>query len=336
MSKKRIYLLCEPKHANLGDQAQFVCIMRWLAENYPEYKVISVGDMFKAFDYDIKSRIKSFFLVLKFFWLKLTVRSSDLFVGHSGYFFVDHHTGWMTFAFFMRYFPNNKMVILPQTVNFYSPVAKQMASRAFGSKKNLTLLCRDEVSYNNAKLLFGDTKLILYPDIVTSLIGTMKFDVQREGVLLCARNDVEAFYSKQELTQFIARFNCARKEVTDTTIGVPREEMLKNREKLILDAIKYFASFKVVVTDRYHGTIFSAIASTPVVVINSADHKLSSGVKWFPKEVFGDYVQFAKDLDEAYKKASEMLVAEGLKYNNPPYFKEAFWDKLAAELSRMS
>lgn len=336
MSKKRIYLLCEPKHANLGDQAQFVCIMRWLAANYPEYEVISVGDMFKAFDYDIKSRIRSFFLVLKFFWLKLTVRSSDLFVGHSGYFFVDHHTGWMTFAFFMRYFPNNKMVILPQTVNFYSPVAKQMASRAFGSKNNLTLLCRDEVSYNNAKLLFGDTKLLLYPDIVTSLIGTMKFDGQRDGVLLCARNDVEAFYSKQELTQFIARFNCARKEVTDTTIGVPREEMLKNREKLILDAIKYFASFKVVVTDRYHGTIFSAIASTPVVVINSADHKLSSGVKWFPKEVFGDYVQFAKNLDEAYKKASEMLVAEGLKYNNPPYFKEAFWDKLAAELSRMS
>ena len=31
-----------------------------------------------------------------------------------------------------------------------------------------------------------------------------------------------------------------------------------------------------------------------------------------------------------------MLVAEGLKYNIPPYFKEAFWDKLAAELSRMS
>ena len=264
------------------------------------------------------------------------MRSSDLFVGHSGYFFVDHHTGWMTFAFFMRYFPNNKMVILPQTVNFYSPVAKQMASRAFGSKNNLTLLCRDEVSYNNAKLLFGDTKLLLYPDIVTSLIGTMKFDGQRDGVLLCARNDVEAFYSKQELTQFIARFNCAKKEVTDTTIGVPRKEMLKNREKLISDAIKYFASFKVVVTDRYHGTIFSAIASTPVVVINSADHKLSSGVKWFPKEVFGDYVQFAKDLDEAYEKASEMLVAEGLKYNNPPYFKEVFWDKLAAELSRMS
>lgn len=330
MGKKRIYLLCEPKHANLGDQAQFICIIRWLAANYPEYKVISVGNMFKAFDYDIKSRIKSFFLILKFFWLKLTVRPSDIFVGHSGYFFVDHHTGWMTFAFFLRYFPNNKMLILPQTVNFYAPVVKQMASRVFGSKKNLMLLCRDEVSYNNAKMLFGSTKLLLYPDIVTSLIGTMKFDGQREGVLLCVRNDVEAFYSKQELSQFLARFDCARKEVTDTTIGVPREEMLKNREKLILDAIKYFASFKVVVTDRYHGTIFSAIASTPVVVINSADHKLSSGVKWFPKEVFGDYVQFAKDLDEAYLLSSRMLNRSDFKYDTSLYFKVKYWDKLKA------
>ena len=27
-----------------------------------------------------------------------------------------------------------------------------------------------------------------------------------------------------------------------------------------------------------------------------------------------------------------MLVIVGLKYNNPPYFKEEFWDKLKAEI----
>ena len=26
--KKRIYLLCEPKHANLGDQAQLMCTLK--------------------------------------------------------------------------------------------------------------------------------------------------------------------------------------------------------------------------------------------------------------------------------------------------------------------
>lgn len=328
MMKKRIYLLCEPKHANLGDQAQLMCTLKWLKENYPEYKVIRFGYMFGAFDYNLRSRLKSLLLILKYAWLKLTIRRDDIFVGHSGYFFVDHHVGWMTYAFFMKYFPHHRMVILPQTVNFYSPVAKRMAAQAFGSKPNLTLLCRDEVSFDNAKHLFGGTKMLLFPDIVTSLIGTLHFDNRRDGVLLCVRNDVEAFYTKEELSGFLERFTCNRREVTDTTISVAQKDMARERDRLIMEKIKYFSTFKVVVTDRYHGTIFSAIASTPVVVINSADHKLSSGVNWFPKEVFKDYVQFANNLDEAYTMANQMLERTDLEYNNPSYFKNEYWNRL--------
>lgn len=50
---KKIYLLCEPKHADLGDQAQLMCTLKWLNENYSEYKVVCLGTMFGAFDYDI-------------------------------------------------------------------------------------------------------------------------------------------------------------------------------------------------------------------------------------------------------------------------------------------
>ena len=332
MKRKRIYLLCEPKHANLGDQAQLMCTLRWLGHNYPDYKVVRFGYMFGAFDYALKSRAKNILLILKYIYLKLTIGRSDIFVGHSGYFFVDHHVGWLTYAFFMRYFPGHKMIILPQTINFYSPVAKQMAVQAFGSKPELTLLCRDEVSFGMAKQLFGTTKMLLYPDIVTSLIGTMRFDGPRDGVLLCARNDVEAFYGRDELAAFLDRFACGRKETTDTTIAVTQKEMARHRDRLVMEKIEYFSTFKVVVTDRYHGTIFSAIASTPVVVINSADHKLSSGVKWFPKEVFGDNVQFADSLDDAYTKAAKMLARTDLEYNNPPYFKEMYWDKLKERL----
>lgn len=226
------------------------------------------------------------------------------------------------------------MIILPQTINFYSPVAKQMAINAFSSKSNLTLLCRDEVSFDKAKKIFGKTKLLLFPDIVTSLIGTMHFNNKREGILICARNDVEAFYTKDDLLNFLGRFNCKRKELTDTTISASQKEMSKNRDQLILEKIKYFSTFQIVVTDRYHGTIFSAIASTPVIVINSADHKLSSGVKWFPRDVFGDYVQFADNLNEAFNMANDILSKKELQYNNPPYFKEKYWDKLKEILDK--
>lgn len=332
MRKKRIYLLCEPKHANLGDQAQLMCTLQWLKANYPDRKVVRFGYMFGVFDFDLKSRLKDVLLLFKFLYLKLTIGKDDVFVGHSGYFFVDHHIGWATFAFISRYFPQYKMVIFPQTVNFYSPVAKMIASKSFGNKKNITLLCRDKVSFEKAMQLFGDTKMLLFPDIVTSLIGTMHFENPREGILFCLRDDVEAFYSKEEIKKLAGRFVNIRKDFTDTTIRVTPKEMARRREELILEKIRYFSTFRLVITDRYHGTIFSAIASTPVIVINSNDHKLSSGVAWFPKEQYGDSVQYASNLDEAYAKAEVILSLSDLRYENPPYFKENFWDKLKEQI----
>ena len=207
----------------------------------------------------------------------------------------------------------------------------QRASRIFGNRKNLTLLCRDEVSYQKAKEMFGSTKLLLYPDIVTSLIGTRTYDNTRDGVLFCMRDDIEAFYKPSEIDALMKRFGNVRKEKVDTTLKISAKMMKSNRDKLIDDMIEKFSTYQVVITDRYHGTIFSAIANTPVVVIGSADHKLSSGVKWFPKDVFGDNVQFAKDLDDAYQKAQAILAKKTLRMN-PPYFKEKYWDKLASRI----
>lgn len=216
-------------------------------------------------------------------------------------------------------------------MNFYAPVVKRRFSDDFGNKSNLTLLCRDEVSYNYAKEMLGTTRLLLYPDIVTSLIGTREYKNPRDGVLFCMRDDIEAFYSPADIDSLMQRFGNIRKEKVDTTLQITEKEMRLHRDSLINAMIEKVSTFEVVVTDRYHGTIFSAIASTPVVVINSADHKLSSGVKWFPKE-FGLNVQFANSLEEAYQKTS--LILEGKEHmDNPPYFKENYWDKLFERLS---
>ena len=189
------------------------------------------------------------------------------------------------------------------------------------------MLCRDEVSYGKAKEMFGTTKLLLYPDIVTSLIGTRKYDNPRNGVLFCMRDDIEAYYSPEDIDKLMRRFDNIRMEKVDTTLKISPKEMKAHRDELINNMIEKFSTFKVVITDRYHGTIFSAIANTPVIVINSADHKLSSGVNWFPQEEFGENVQFAKDLDDAYAKAKEILEKVDIR-QNPPYFKDNYWDKL--------
>lgn len=324
--KRKVFLFSIPTHCNLGDQAQLMCTEKWISENFKGCQLIEMPHICVPFINNPKSLLmnKTFFYYVV---LKLIVRRQDVFIGHSGYFFVDHHGGWYSYDFLLQHW-NNKFVILPQTVNFYTPVVIQRASRQFGNRKNLTLLCRDEVSYGKAKEMFGTTKLLLYPDIVTSLIGTRTYGNPRNGVLFCMRDDIEAFYNETDIDKLMRRFGDIRKEKVDTTLKISSKEMKAHRDELINGMIENFSTFKVVITDRYHGTIFSAIANTPVVVINSADHKLSSGVNWFPKNEYGDNVQFAKDLDEAYDKANAILGKDTIS-KNPPYFKENYWDKLA-------
>ena len=322
---KKVFLFVEPRHPNLGDLAQLMCTRTWIAKVFPQYKLIEYGSFFLPFDNDLKSHFYNF-PIIKMVLLKLFVRRNDIFIGHSGYFFVDHHAGWFAYELLLKTFPYQRFIILPQTINFYTPVILQRVQKSFSNHQNLTLLCRDEVSYENAQNLFKGIHLLLFPDIVTSLIGTKRYNHKRSGVLFCMRDDVEAYYSVSDIAAFMSRLGDIRKERVDTTIKLTQKKIEKEIGLYIEEMIEKISSFQVVVTDRYHGTIFSAIASTPVVVINSADHKLSSGVNWFPREIFGEMVQYASNLDEAWDMVQQVLRCPKMRINNPPYFKERYWD----------
>lgn len=333
--KKKAYIVCHPTHPNLGDQAQLMCTDKWLSENYPEYKIIHLGFFIPTLSFGSLKwyAINSLSALITLFVMRIKLRKEDFFIGHSGYFFIDHHNGYKSFLDILHSFPKNKMVILPQTVNFYTPYIKDYVKHQINKSKNVTLLCRDEVSYGIAKDMFPITSLLLYPDIVTSLIGTRHYDNKREGVLFCMRDDIEALYKPDEIDTLMALYKNMRTEKIDTTLkGITTQYMDSHREQLINDMIEKISTYQVVITDRYHGTIFSMIASTPVIVISSADHKLSSGVKWFPQEYFKGYIYYAKNLDEAYELSQQILARTEKHRCNPPYFRNEYWDKLAERI----
>lgn len=335
--RNKVYIVCHPVHPNLGDQAQLMCTDQWVKENYPKHKIIHLGYFVPTINFgSLKLLLMNCFsAIIILCVMKLKSRPNDIFIGHSGYFFVDHHNGYKAFMDIIRYFPKHRMIIFPQTINFYTPYIKRYIYNFFKKASNVTLLCRDEVSFNKAKELFPQMKLLLYPDIVTSLIGTRTYNNKREGILFCMRDDIEAYYKPEEINNLMDKFEGIRKEKIDTTLhNITRKDMDSNRDSIINRMIEKIASYKVVITDRYHGTIFSAIASTPVIVISSADHKLSSGVKWFPTNIYKDAVQYAKDLDEAYCKAVIILQQKDRKYNNPAYFKNEYWNTLKETLSK--
>lgn len=328
--KPRAYIVASPNHPNLGDQAQLLCLKEWISNEYKSHKVIVIpihifaSHVAQLSGY-LSSSIRCYTIVLI---MKIMCRKSDIIFGHSGYFFIDHHSGWLAFARLAIALPKFKMVIMPQTINFYNPTISKLASNAFNYHKNLTILCRDKVSYKIAKKQFSKCKLLLFPDIVTSLIGNLQETAfERNGVLLCIRDDVEAYYSKEDFDYFRSELGEYTVDYTDTTIDEKLNVLNKRRKEIIYSYINEMSKYKVVVTDRYHGTIFSVISGTPVVVLNSNDHKLKSGVKWYEDE-FSDIVSFSETLSDAIKMVKIILDKPSQRFSHSNYFQKNYYDKL--------
>ena len=318
--KRNIYLFGVPFHTNLGDQAQTFCIINWVKQNISECNVLPFCSVF-----DLNG------LLLRI--LSLFIKKNDIILCHSGYHMGELYPQYLLYISIVRRFSKNKIIVFPQTINFKNCEEAKRVAAIFDRHDDCYLLCRDSYSYDIAKKLFQKTQILLYPDIVTSLIGKFNYDVSnRNGVLFCIRNDKEAYYRKSEINSLRSKFLDIRTDIIDTYISTPVGELINNREDILNKEFARFSQYKLVITDRYHGVIFSLISNTPVVILTTIDHKLSSGVKWFPMEIFAEYVYYANDLNEAYEDAVRILKtvpARGL----PPYFYEKYYSLLSEKLN---
>lgn len=313
-----VFLFGAPFHSNLGDQAQMECIVNWIEHNLPGYEVF------------ISTYTNTTPRLLR--KIRKYIRKKDILLCHSGYHMTDLYDEQSHYLRVAQLFPDYPLTILPQTIHYQNSSRAQETADILNAHPNCTLFCRDEQSYETAQKLFHQCQLFLYPDIVTFLIGKVQLPpYPRKGVLFCMRNDKEAFYQPQaiaglrrELETFIST------EQTDTTIDTPAEEVIASRREILYSTFGYFSHFQVIITDRYHGTIFSLISNTPVIVLNSSDHKLSSGVKWFP-DSFNEYVHFAESLEHVPSLVRKIL-EHSPKELLPPYFSENYYDHLLEKL----
>lgn len=316
--EKRILYFGIPMHKNLGDQAQKYCIRKWLNENYPMYDVLEIPTRIvvdERFDF-----LRT---------LKKNVRETDIIVFQSGYCThdIEPSTEDLMHRIVISNFPKNRILMLPQTVYFQNEKRKKLSMEAYNKAERMLFLARDAVSYEIAKEMFDQVNVQLYPDIVTTLIGTRHYNEKRNGIFLCARRDCEKYYSDSELAALIKKLKEKYMvERGDTTLDDCDPYWLdKNLDKKLEEIFSTYSKYQLVITDRYHGTIFSLVAGTPVIVLKTQDHKVSTGVDWF-KGIY-DYVYFAENLEEAYAKAIDIL--EHPKDTHPlPYFKAEYYDNL--------
>lgn len=291
-----IWYLGVPIHDNLGDQAQRFCIDNWLRHNYQGAQV---------FHFTTEESLGNvFFKYLK----KIINNEKDMILFQSGYCTSDTHVDQIMHIKICNCFKNVKILFMPQTVRINKKSMIKKTKKSFNNS-NIIFLARDNISYKRILEICPKLKAFCYPDIVTTLIGDYKIsERQRKNILLCLRNDSEKFYSNLQINKFksdLEKF--ATVDVTDTNSSIDNIVIQSNFEKSLSDKLNQFADYKVVITDRFHGTIFSLISNTPVIVIKSNDYKVTSGVDWFIDEYSEFSIRKAENLNDAIEYAKDIL-----------------------------
>lgn len=318
--KKKLVLLNTPTHGNYGDHAIAIAEKEFLREYFPNKSICEIPDYWLRRDFNI--------------WKKV-IRKGDVLLCHGGGYLGNL---WLCEEEILRKlmyeFPNNRIIILPQTVYYYDNKEGQeeiqKSLKAYNSHKtNLKVFLRDRSSYVFFTETFKEVKYVYcVPDIVTFLINNNK--VSRKGVLLCFRNDKEKDF-KDELKQIVRDWISKNKlefQVTDTCT----DECFGQEERIqkVQGKLSEFSSAKLVLTDRLHGMLFAAVTGTPCLAFDNISKKISGGYEWI-REL--PYIKICTAKEELGYKLDEMLKISSntFSYNNE--FLRKYFDLVANEIA---
>lgn len=213
----------------------------------------------------------------------------------------------------LQEFPNNKIIILPNTCYYeksqWGNFEFEKSKGIYNNHKSLDIYVREPISYELIKDAYKNVYLM--PDMVMYLNNKLPI-FERNGCLLCLRNDTERTMSKEDEEKTLGILSKHFDTVTLTDTVVPRNVCAGDREEEVYAKLNEMRKSKLVVTDRLHGMVFSAIAETPCIVLKSKSHKLKGCYQWISNL---DYIRFVDNIEEL-DKAIKDLVDKQCKYDN--------------------
>jgi pyruvyl transferase EpsI len=312
-TKKILYALTPPpRWKDIGDHAQVVAIQAWMNRHYPGIPVIEMD----------KDRARYFLPALK--WL---VRPDDLILLHSGGNIGDRGMWSESIRrLIVQTFRQNRIVSLPQTI-FFSDTPKgrkerENTRRIYDQHPDLTIIARDPRSGEIARELFTKARILRMPDFVLSLTpGITNVRNEPPRALLVLRSDNESFFTPDQKRAIKASI---KYPVTlfDTLNALPVGG--HERTAVLELCLDIFRGHDIIVTDRFHGLIFSVICRKPCVALRSIDHKLLSGKHWFNDVTF---VRFTQDINEIPRLMEECLAVSN---RETPDYNRLYFDALPA------
>ncbi|UQA75605.1 polysaccharide pyruvyl transferase family protein [Sphingobacterium siyangense] len=300
---KRFFLFQTPTHSNIGDHAIAEAQLDFLNANFPGHTV-----------YELNQDLMVYFIE-KYSSL---INKNDIILLHGGGNFGNEYMREEKLrTFVIQNFPNNKIVVFPQTIHYSNDISgkKQLQAiqKLFAGHPNLTLTARENVSFDLMKEYFPSNKVILTPDIVLSQ-SQLKNQPRSYG-LEVIRADQESILSNSDKEQVHQLLVSYFEQVINSDMHVEDSRTVKTLEKrkAVLEfKLSQFRSAKIVITDRLHGMVLAAITGTPCIVFSNYNQKVLGTYDWI-KDL--NYIRFVRDIEEAQKAFGELNSLES--YN--PY-----------------
>lgn len=265
--KRKIYLFLTPQYLNYGDHAIATAEKRYFREEFPDYITEEINYSFYQF------------------WPRIAekrVKKDDIVVitggGYAGDLWQENQK---MLEQCLKAFPENKVILAPQTVFFKENEETEnfrIMQDLIAEHKELYIIAREENTFILLKKRFGmvpDKTLFLLSDFVLTL-PLKEHEEKREGVGLCFRNDGEkAVDPKLEIE---IREHLERNKENVHSILMAKEHVeipVWFRNYFLKKKFQEFGAREVVITDRLHGMVFSAITGTPCVALDNVSRKIS-------------------------------------------------------------
>lgn len=313
--KQRIILFFSPEHGNLGDHAIAEAEKAFFRDSLPGVPIVEIS--YNHYFYDAPG-------------ISQHITAHDILVTNGGGYL---GTLWFHDELMVRdiiqHFPNNKIIILPQTMYFEPDKQGQqqlaISQKIYSAHPHLIFCAREQQTFQFVKeqrLLADMRNCYLIPDLVTYLDQSQE-PTTRTGIMLCLRKDKESILMP-ELKNEIARYGTVAGEPlqhTDTVLPYP--VTFDARPDALQAKFDEFRHVKLVITDRLHGMLFAAMTGTPCIALDNKSGKVKGSYQLISHL---DYVRLVNDPEHIILQATNLITYGSCRYDNSPL--QVYYDQL--------
>ena len=287
--EKKIVLFNTPEHDNIGDHLIAVSSMDVLKNLFSDKRIYEISD-------------------IDYLWyggkIRSNITSEDIILIAGGGFLGSLwlYNGESNVRSIIMEYPQNKIVILPQTLYFEDSIRGEMeykkSSEIYQSHNDLVLCTRDYKSEQLGKQLMklpDNVKLLPDMALFYERFNNQESIPKTNKVLVCLRKDKEGVLKQTDKDIIYSVLNKMGYEIEETSMHASMVFGKDSRESIVAKKLRELSQARIVVTDTLHCMVSSALAGTACIAFDNISGKVSGVYQWIKSL---EYIRICESADE--------------------------------------